>query len=243
MTSDDVCGQVEQAPSSEVQVAHATSRHLHGLIKAGKWPIGEALPPQRDLAKTLKVSRSSLREALSILEAFGVLRTIPRQGTIVADTEGTEAHGSQPKSGKGYEQSEIYQFRFMIEGYGARIAATRATQSQIDEMAANIAASRSAVRDEDLVSYVQCDFEFHRMILTCSGSQLLLDLYDQFGATFRENLRLPLASHRRLSEPLNEHENIFRAIERHSAEDAAYFMHLHVMKAANRAEIPFNEVI
>ncbi|MFT4183391.1 MAG: FadR/GntR family transcriptional regulator [Rhizobium sp.] len=225
------------------QVTQSTVAVLQAMIRSGELPVGKLMPPQRELAERLKVSRSSLREALSVLEAVGMLRTKPRKGTYVSnpDVENGE-HKPWPLQSL-YTPAEAYQFRFMIEGHAARLTAINASGSQIAELHTNFDRFKEAVRVGELVTYSHYDFEFHRMLMVFSGNRLYPEIYERYAAVFRESQRLPLTWHRRLWEPVSEHENIISAIQRRDPDSASYFMHIHIMRAAQRVGETLDEVV
>jgi GntR family transcriptional repressor for pyruvate dehydrogenase complex len=70
---------------------------------------------------------------------------------------------------------------------------------------------------------------------------MFVDLYSRYGRVFRESQRLPLAWHRLLWEPLNEHENIIRAVEARDPDNAAYFMRVHLVRGADRIGIALTD--
>ena len=101
------------------------------------------LPSQRELSSLLKVSRTTVREAFSLLEASGKLRTEPGRrslwiGSPHAALQGDPfrasgrngANGDLPSS-KTYPKSEISRFRYLIEGQSGRLAAMRITDGEI----------------------------------------------------------------------------------------------------------------
>jgi DNA-binding FadR family transcriptional regulator len=111
------------------QVTQNTVRRLERLIQSGQLPAGSMLPSQRALAEQLNVGRSSLREALSILETLGVVQTKPRLGTFVREPSDNDPKPEWGLKGS-YTPEEVYQFRLLIEGHAARLTATHATTGQ-----------------------------------------------------------------------------------------------------------------
>ncbi len=91
--------------------------------------MGSLLPAQRQLSEELAISRASLREALSTLEALGLLMIRPGKGVYVESAQATGAH-----SWRFAEQSSLpdtYQMRFALEGFVARMAALAISDSDI----------------------------------------------------------------------------------------------------------------
>ena len=223
-------------------IPHTTARRIQEMIRAGELQHGELLPPQRELSERLDVSRSSLREALSVLETLGVVRTEPRRGTRIVTAEMSDGPALYPwRFGERYSPSEVFQFRFVTEGHAARLAAVRVSADELGALFQNLREFKEAVREQDLVASSQLDFGFHRLIMECSGNRVFADLYGSYGSVLLESQRLPLTQRERLWEPVTEHENVVQAIERRDPDGACYFMHVHVMRAANRSGIALSE--
>lgn len=223
-------------------VPQATARRIQEMIRTGELRQGDLLPPQRELSERLDVSRASLREALSVLETLGLLRTEPRRGTRVASMEALDGPAMQPwRFGKRYSPSEVYQFRLVTEGHAARLAALRMSAAELGALWQNLREFKDAVRDRDLVASSQLDFAFHRLIMAYSGNRVFADLYDSYGSVLLESQRLPLTRHGRLWEPVNEHENVVQAVEKRDPDGACYFMHVHILRAADRVGVALSE--
>ena len=225
-------------------VPHTTVRRIQEMIRAGELREGELLPSQRELSERLDVSRSSLREALSVLETLGVVQTEPRRGTRVVAAEASAGPDLYRwRFGKRYSPSEVYQFRFVTEGHVARLAAMRASPAELPALLQNLKDFKDAVREQDLVASSQLDFGFHRLVMECSGNRVFADLYGSYGSVLLESQRLPLTQRERLWEPVTEHENVVQAIEKRDPDGACYFMHVHITRAADRSGIALSETV
>jgi GntR family transcriptional regulator, transcriptional repressor for pyruvate dehydrogenase complex len=228
---------------AETLVPQTAVRQIQEMINTGELRQGERLPPQRALSERLDVSRASLREALSVLETLGLLRTVPRQGTFVADAEMAGSLGAHRwRYAARSSPAEVYQFRFVTEGYAARLAAMRVSEPELVLLRQNLKSFKEAVRVFDLLSVSDLDFAFHRSIATFSGNRLFEDLYYRRGAVVRESQLLPMARQERLWEPVAEHENVLQAMEQRDPDGASYFMHVHIMRAAARIGVALNDI-
>ncbi len=230
-------------PTDEAsQVAKSTVRRLERMIQLGQMPAGTMLPPQRLLAEQLNVGRSSLREALSILETLGVVQTKSRLGTFVREPQVDDPKPKWRLDGT-YTPEEVYQFRIVIESYAAKRTAVNASRDQIMELRKACDLMRDAAREGDLLGYTEQDFIFHNRIMWFSDNRLFTDLLERYSAVFRESQRMPLAWHRSLWDPLAEHENIIRAIENRDPDNAAYFMRVHLVRGADRIGVALSESV
>ena len=219
------------------KIANMAAISIQNMIRRGELIPGQCLPSQRDLALALGVSRTSLREAISTLETLGWIKTAPRRKAIIlnaaADTKATDITAWRSESSPG----EIYQFRIMLECHATAQVATDATKAQLDKLWANLTDFRRLLQEEDLVSAVQCDAEFHGMIVEFSQNRLLANCYAQHAHLFRETQSRPLMQRNRLLETVWEHENILTAIVAHDPDRAAYFMKIHIMRSADRSNV------
>lgn len=223
-------------------VPNSTARRLQDMIRSGQLREGEALPPQRELAEALEVSRASLREALSVLQTLGLLRTEPRRGSFVVHKEALNDDALGPWRFEAlYSPMDVYQFRFGLEGHAARLAAIRISPTGLAALKQNFENFKEAVRNVDLVTMAQLDYEFHRLVVAAAANRMFLDVYGSYGSVLLESQRLPLTRHWRLWEPVSEHENIVSAIERQDPDGACYFMHAHILRAADRVGVPLSD--
>ena len=222
---------------STTAVPRTTVSRIQEMIRTGALRKGELLPSQRAFAEHLNVSRSSLREALSILETIGVLRTEPRRGTLVANDSEAGIDGRRWRFGRRYSPPEVYQFRFVVEGYAVKLATLRAADRDMASLRKNLDRFKQAVCDEDLAASSRLDFEFHRQIMRLSGNRMFAAVHGTYGAVMLESQRLPLHRREQLWDPVTEHENVLRAMENRDPCGALYFMHVHIVRAAGRVGI------
>ncbi len=136
---------------------------------------------------------------------------------------------------------EVYQFRYATESNAARLAAIRICPDELGMLKRNLNDFRDSVRERDLVAMAQLDFEFHHLVMQCAGNRMFADLYGSYDSVLLESQRLPLTRHRRLWEPVSEHENVVQAIERQDPDGACYFMRVQILRAADRVGVPLSD--
>ena len=200
-------------------------------------PAGQPLPSQRDLSKKLGVSRATLREALSVIETMGWISTEPRKRAVVAKVEDENSEGA----GQGWKfhcsASDIFEFRFVIESQIAGIAAMKASDSDIAALRRNAREFKEAVDAADLSLIMEKDREFHRIIVDCTGNLAFQECYANYAKPFLDTHKMELNQLFRLQELIIEHDNIINSIEFRDPTRAAYFMRIHIMRAADRSGI------
>jgi len=226
-------------------VTQALVTRLRTMISDGSFPAGGALPPQRDLAQQLGVSRASLREAVSILGTLGLLSIEQGRGTFVVGFG--EGSGAAPPDGSWrfaarYAPEEVFQFRLIAESHAVQLAAMNHSAGELAELEGTLDRFRLATRQLDLDAYTQADFDFHQLIIRFSRNRLLADMHRGFAGVLLEAQRLPQVRRDALWEPVLEHERIIEALRRNDPEGARYYMRQHLSRACSRAGLRIIEV-
>ena len=129
--------------------ADAVVRQIERLILDGVLRPGDRLPPERELAQSVDVSRPILRAALKELEARGLVRARHGEGTYVADVIGTVFERPMVELVRRHQRAifDYLEFRRDIEGTAAAYAAERATAADLEVRAAIAAGSGSSGAD------------------------------------------------------------------------------------------------
>jgi GntR family transcriptional repressor for pyruvate dehydrogenase complex len=164
-----------QARPTQTRIADAVANDLELRILEGSLKPGDKLPAERTLALELSVSRPSLREAIQKLVAKGLLSTKHGGGTVVTDR--LEATFSDPwrEMLKGHPllHSDMLEFRHMLEGEAALLAAERATDADLQRIEAAYLALETAYDSDDLQACIDTDVAFHQAIAEASHNALI----------------------------------------------------------------------
>lgn len=151
-------------PILRQSVAEQVAHRILDLVKAGALKPGDQLPPERDLAASLQVSRPSLREAIRGLSILGVVRTRQGGGVYISDL-GAEELLMPLQFFLALEEMNIrqlYDARLLIESDVARRAAERISEAQL-AAAAQVLAEQAGVLD-DPVRFRLSDTAFHEIV-------------------------------------------------------------------------------
>jgi GntR family transcriptional repressor for pyruvate dehydrogenase complex len=162
-----------------VQPVRAYERIVEQIEEAmlrGDLKIGERLPSERELMRSFQVSRSTVREALRVLQSNGVLRSRP------GDPNGPELLPIGPEvllrpltrlaSSKQISVLELLQFRILLEGTTSYLAAALRTEEQLAEMQDALQALIASV-EHGHQAWSEADVAFHETIAKASGNALL----------------------------------------------------------------------
>ncbi len=205
-------------------------RHLERLIVTGTLVAGERIPSERSLSAELGVSRPVLREALSRLEAGGLVVRRHGSGTrVTRELPLADSLARQLERGSDdFEHSA--EFRQVVEPEIARLAAVRISDAQLAALREIIAGSE---RDPDADHSVQLDVAFHVAVAEAAGNPLLAALAE---LTASWTVEARVYSHlegdgRRISH--EGHSRVLTALERRDGEAAAREMadHLRQIRA------------
>src|SRR5258705_11765766 len=124
---------------------------LRQMIHSGELRPGDRLPPERDLAKLLGVSRPTLRAGISSLAAVGVLQPRRGAGTFVVEAEGPPSLDSSPlrlmASLQRFAPAEMFEARRSLEMAIAGLAAERATGDQMASMSEELTGMFASLDD------------------------------------------------------------------------------------------------
>ena len=203
---------------------------LRAWLAQRELPGNSRLPPERELAEIVGVSRGDLRKALATLEADGLLWRHVGKGTFTGARPTTEIDSIAVLANQT-SPAEVMRARLVIEPELAREAALNATADDIRAMRTCTEGGRTA---ESWRQYENWDNRLHRSIAEAAGNALLLSVFDTMNAVrrtvvwgrLRNDLLLPPADHHSFI----DHDAIVDAIENRDLAAAASAMRLHLQR-------------
>lgn len=156
---------------------------LNDIIK-GAYPIESKLPPERELVQKYKASRFAIREAIAMLAQSGFVVTHPQSGTYVRDfnREGSVDTLVQvlrvKKTIDRQTIESLLRFRFVTETEAAGRAALRIQESDIGYLESSLERKKRHLRDAAVLA--ECDYDFHRAVITISGDIISRLVFQSF---------------------------------------------------------------
>lgn len=206
---------------------------LQEMIHRGDLRPGDRLPPERDLARLLGVSRPTLRDGIGSLVAVGVLQSRRGAGTFVVKTEGSPALDSNPlrlmASLRGFTIAETFEARRSLEMVIAGLAADRATGEQLAQMSEEIAEMFASL--DDPTQYLVHDMRFHQTIAAASGNRILTSFMNMLATILLDERSKTVNRASDLKESAEMHRNIYSAIRRRDVSAASAAMRDHLLLA------------
>jgi GntR family transcriptional repressor for pyruvate dehydrogenase complex len=204
------------------------------LMSDGNLTAGRRLPSERELASQLGVSRPSVREAMRQLELMGVIES--RQGSGAFVKEVSDADLVQPLAlllrGRKHLLRDILETRKVIEPHLARLAAEKASSTDIEALDELVRQQQAKVRAGRMA--IEEDTSFHHRLARASGNRVLLLLVESCMDLLRESRKRNLQSPERARRSVEGHADLLLAIKRRDPDGAfeAMVRHLDGIEAA-----------
>ncbi len=208
------------------RLSDAIVRQLETLILEGVLPPGERLPPERELAAQLEVSRPSVREALQRLEAARLVETRHGGGTYVRNAFAATLTDPLADLFQRHPEAAVdfVEFRHTLDGAVAYYAALRATDADREILTQRFRAIERAHSKEDFTEEANHDADFHVAIAEASHNIVLLHVVRSMLDLLRKDVifnRTLLYMHKDARDLLmQQHRNIYQCIMNGDAEGA-----------------------
>ncbi|MCH6470111.1 FadR/GntR family transcriptional regulator [Sinomonas terrae] len=202
---------------------------IKGMLLSGELRPGDRLPPEKDLAERLGLSRSSLREAVKALELIRVLDVRRGDGTYVTSLEPqllNEAVGFIVELHQAKGVLDLLEVRRILEPAASAIAARRIGAHGIEDLKQAMAGVTEETSVEELIKH---DALFHRIIASHAGNSYLTSLLEALSSqTLRARIWRGLTETHAVARTLAEHEAIVAALEDGDAELVRALVTVHV---------------
>ena len=217
--------------------------HIRKLIEGGTLKPGDKIPPERDFAKTLNISRASLRAGVGYLAALGVLKIKHGVGTFIADGPPEFGQASLRFIGPlhGFQSWQMFEARILLESGLAALAAERGKDEHHAALAEEVAEMFASV--ENPIEYLIHDVLFHRIIAQASGNPILAAIMETITSSMYDKRRKTVERATDLRESAEMHREIYRAIRGRKPAEARKLMerHLQLAQTAQGLERPVSK--
>lgn len=217
------------APVERSSVAEQLARRLLEMVRTKALKPGDQLPPERELATYMQVSRASLREALRGLQILGVLRMRQGGGIYVTALEATDLLGPLQFliTLDSKNLGSLHESRAMIDGAIARLAAERISTAQLASLHRLVEAQATVLGDP--LAFRLADTEFHETIAAATGNPFLLTVSHSLYVLGMEYRRVAAGTRGVLERSLAEHRAIVAALEARDPEATEAAMQAHLL--------------
>lgn len=219
-------------PGDSRRLYQQVADQIRKVIGQRSFGPGSRLPPERELALQLGVSRPSLREALIALEIQGIVEIRMGSGVYVCDVPQADAR----TLALGESPSEMMQARAVLESAVIALAAARATRQGLDRVRTCLVAMRHEMQRGD--HPVEIDRRFHVTIAELSGNGMLAkmvgELFDSRHEAISSHMARRSESTHAWEVAFQEHERIYQALEARAPHEAVAAMSTHLTASQER---------
>jgi GntR family transcriptional repressor for pyruvate dehydrogenase complex len=220
-------------------LAHELVEGIGAQIQGQVLKPGDKLPTESAIMQAYGVSRTVVREALSRLQAAGVVETRHGIGTFVLEARPGQGFGIDPADiATAVDVMAVLELRISLETESAGLAAQRRSDAQLLEMRAALDAFEANVGGAG--DAVSPDFRFHLAIANATGNRYFADIMSHLGSTLipRTRINSSRVAREDLAQYLRrvnrEHEEIYQAIARRDPESARAAMRIHLTNSRER---------
>ncbi len=179
---------------------------IRSAIIRGKYQPGEKIP-EGDLASSMGISRTPIREAFRKLESEGFVRIIPRKGAVVA--------GMDPK-----EIENLYQIKSTLEGLAARLACSRMKGKDVTRLKTINMELKKLMEGKDVEGFYRAHTRFHEVFVNLSGNPKLIQMISNLNDHFKRFGTVSLALPGQFEEAIRQHARIVEAFSTGDEDDA-----------------------
>jgi GntR family transcriptional regulator, transcriptional repressor for pyruvate dehydrogenase complex len=218
-------------PIDRTGITELVVQRIKELLGRGELKAGSRLPPERELADMLHISRPSLRTALKALSVMGVIRAKPGAGTYIAQSLPevfTEPmHFMTLINNTSVE--ELFETRLIIEAGLAELAAERATESDIAALIREVEEMRANTGDPE--EFLKHDVRFHQAMARAADNKLMSGVMDTVAQLLFHMRRQNVGQATDLNDAIEWHEKIIVAMQKHDTKRAKEVLSGHLRAA------------
>lgn len=214
---------------SKLSVIESSVEKLKKIIGSGEYRVGDKLPTEKELCEKLNVGRSTVREALSMLKAMGLISTCRGKGAFIE-----KLHEDGPESIAEWfikNESELNDFievRCHIEVLSIKYAILRRKEEEVRELELIHNRFENAIMRGDVTKMAALDEAFHVMIGKMTHNSLLIDFSNHIAERLRPYRLRSFASPSTAYNAVLPHQEIINAIKTKNIPEGEYSVRKHI---------------
>lgn len=201
---------------------------IRGLIQDQALTVGDTLPTEKELGEVFGASRNTVREAMRILKAYGVVDVRPKVGATIVDnrmSSALEIFSFNVTTVSRQTFRDIQGFRFLIEVSPVDQLLDRVTDSDIAELRA----ANRAMRDANpLAQACEMDFAFHTRLVSIHENAAILDVYRLMKPVILRIIERGKSIRTFETDTFREHEAVIDALEARDRLGFQYLLKTHL---------------
>ena len=215
----------------KLSMTEKTTNAMKADILSGNYEEGEKYLSESEVCNKFGVSRTTVREAMRILQAIGFLELKPGKGAFVAVCDESKLNKLAMESifSKEDDYLELSEVRMGIEPMVAKYAAERADEDELFRLYGILAFFEKAYQAGDVTGMIEADEKFHDTLAECAHNEVYVKLYEQLSESLKDckgklfaienNGKSAIAEHKAIADAIAERnpQLAYSAMEKHIA--------------------------
>ncbi|MBM9603695.1 FadR/GntR family transcriptional regulator [Desulfopila inferna] len=223
---------MELKPIKPKKISDQVFEQIRELIYKGAFKPGQQITPERNLAASMQVSRTSVRNAINKLVTMGLLEHRQGQGTFVASPE--NRRGNLLAAAMATEEAtldDLLEVRLGLEANAAELAARRATETDLLSIEKSLKEMEEDIKSEGHIS-TNADAAFHMAVTFATKNPVLIHLmrnfYDFLFIGIKQNLTHMYQVQGEHENILDHHKSVYDMIRKRKSKEAGDMMRHHI---------------
>lgn len=221
--------------SSWNSVASYLVENIKKKIENGEYGEGSKLPSEKMLSEEYLVGRSSVREALKMLQAENLIEIVKGKGSFVLSTDARSKGIDQWYHSKKEVFRDLVEIRVALECLAVKKAAVKVTDDVIEKLI-SINQAYEATSATDITTRLEYDEAFHRLIVKTANMVLLEDIYNRFESAYTEYRIKGFVLTKYFKKAAEGHRQIIRAFQNRDEKSAEQLMYEHIYEVVDDIE-------
>lgn len=220
-------------PLKKIRLSEQVVDVLKQMISEEGFGPGDKLYSENELTKKLHVSRSSIREAVRILEVTGFVTVKHGKGIFISDSIGGEGAFTDWLKNNESSLIEHFEIRLIIDPKAAAYAAKNADEGDIINMEETCEEFKKNVKGKNTPGLIKVDEQFHKILAKSTKNRTLYLIMKTMTESLTDGWISSLHIPGRIEKTIVEHESVLQAIKSGDSEAAEMAMLLHIQNALN----------
>lgn len=223
------------------KVSQKIAKELMSMIQTGQFSANSKLPSEMDLAKHFGVSRASIREALSVLTAVGIISSQQGGGNYIEEVDICALIDAMKIQAADIAQIKyLFEVRTVLETQAAYFAALRRTPEDLERLYASLKGLEAALL-RDAESGLAEDIAFHRELIRATHNPVMIHVMDNLSDLYTKAMNITLnqniGKRRKRQQVIKEHQAIYDAIEERQPELAKVQCAIHLENVKKKLDM------
>jgi DNA-binding FadR family transcriptional regulator len=221
------------------QLVGETIELLRSRLRSGEFKIGDKIPSEATLIREFGIGRTTLREAVRVLEHEGLLVVRQGAGTYLQSAKDRGILSGRLRQARVLEVLEV---RRALELEITRLAASRRSDEALEAIGRAVEGMRRSLKQSDKISFLEADLELFRVLAAATGNPILVEIHTFFSDALRVALTQIVAIPGVMQTCLSRHEQLYEAVAMRDADLAEAITKAHLERLARLIKEVLGEV-